>query len=945
MVQEERKIIVRGARAHNLKNISLVLPHHKLIVFTGISGSGKSTLAFDTLFAEGQRRYLESLSTYARQFLSQLEKPEVDFIEGLSPAVSISQKEVSKNPRSTVGTATEIYDYLRVLFARIGKPYCPSCSLPISRITVDQINEGLQSKKGHEIIIFSPVVKGRKGEYSQLLERLGQEGYTKVRIDGRIHRLGQKRELSRYRLHDIEVVVDELVIKGENKGRIAESLETALKLGEGIVIVKDKTSKKEMTFSSELACPQCGFSFPEISPRIFSFNSPYGACPSCEGIGTRKEIDISLVVPNPNLSLAEGAVLPQSYNSSTYYHSLIRAAANCFDIPLHKPLKSLSSEEQKILLYGPPKEELVPVRFWSGGKVKYFQIYFRGIIENLLSRYQRTSSDSVREEIERYMSTLSCTTCKGSRLKKESLSIRIGGRNIAEISAMSIKEAREFFEKLDLIPRERIIARRLTKEIKNRLDFLKDVGLDYLTLDRSATTLAAGESQRIRLASQLGAKLVGVLYVLDEPSVGLHQRDNAKLIATLEALRDQGNTIIVVEHDRETICHADFVVDLGPGAGKEGGEIVASGTLPEVINTNHSLTFQYLRGEIEIEIPEKRQKPKGKFLTIVEARQHNLKGITVKIPLGLFVCITGVSGSGKSTLVEEILYKELARRLHGSLERPGLFKEIKGVEGIDKVIIIDQSPIGRTPRSNPVTYTGAFDHIRKLFSLTTEARMRGYLPGRFSFNVPGGRSEACRGEGMTRVEMHFLPDIYISCEVWGGFRFNKETLGVRYKGKNISEVLKMTMAEALDFFRGHYKITYILQTIADVGLNYIDLGQPATTLSGGEAQRIKLAAELSRKATGRTLYILDEPTTGLHFHDIRKLLEVLQRLVNLGNTVIVIEHNPDVIKVADYIIDLGPEGGELGGEVVAEGTPEEIAQNPKSYTGQFLRKLLQFESS
>ncbi|MDR5703830.1 MAG: excinuclease ABC subunit UvrA [Armatimonadota bacterium] len=944
------RIIVRGAREHNLKNITVEIPRDKFVVFTGISGSGKSSLAFDTIYAEGQRKYVESLSAYARQFLGLMEKPDVDYIEGLSPAVSIDQKGAPRNPRSTVGTVTEIYDYLRLLFARIGIPHCTKCGKPISRQTTEQIvDQVLGLPEGTRIQVLGPIVRGRKGEYRQLFEDLRKQGFVRVRVDGVIYDLGEEIPLDKNKKHDIEVVVDRIVTRPDIRSRLADSTETALKLGQGIVYievlpdVEGKSSKPTlMVFSQNFACPDCGVSLPEIEPRIFSFNSPYGACQACSGLGFKQEFDPDLVL-DWDKSLMDGAVVPWASSTSEYYYELLRSLADHYGVDMRAPLKKLPKSFLQILLYG--SDELIRVRYHNRwGSLRVYDTYFEGVINYLERRYKETESEYMREELEQYMTTLPCPACKGARLRPESLAVKVGGKSIAEVTALTVRQAKEFFENLQVSEREMLIAGQVLKEIKARLGFLVNVGLDYLTLDRTATTLSGGEAQRIRLATQIGSGLMGVLYILDEPSIGLHQRDNRRLINTLLQLRDLGNTIIVVEHDEETIRSADWIVDIGPGAGAHGGQVVVSGTLQDVINTPESITGQYLSGKRKIPVPQRRRPLNGQFLVIRGAREHNLKGIDVAIPLGVFVCVTGVSGSGKSTLIDEILYRAVAAKLHGARLKPGAHDGIEGLEYIDKVINIDQSPIGRTPRSNPATYTKTFDLIRDLFSQLPEARMRGYKPGRFSFNVRGGRCEACEGDGIVRIEMHFLPDVYVPCEVCKGKRYNRETLEVRYRGKNIADVLDMSVEEALEFFAHIPAIRRKLQTLYDVGLGYIKLGQPATTLSGGEAQRVKLAAELSRRDTGRTLYILDEPTVGLHFYDVERLLNVLHRLVDAGNTVVVIEHNLDVIKTADWIIDLGPEGGDLGGYVIAEGTPEEVALMDHSYTGQFLRKVLPQEA-
>jgi excinuclease ABC subunit A len=918
------RILIRGAREHNLKNIDIEIPRDQLVVITGLSGSGKSSLAFDTIYAEGQRRYVESLSAYARQFLEQMEKPDVDSIEGLSPAISIEQKTTSKNPRSTVGTVTEIYDYLRVLFARIGVPACPKCGRLIAAQTVQQmVDRVLTLPVGTRLYVLAPVVRGRKGEYRKVLFELRQQGYSRVRVNGMIHELTEEIPLERNRKHTIEVLVDRLVVR-ENLGRrLADSLETSLRLTEGIVQVEPVEAPAEaLVFSERLACVECGISFPEVSPRMFSFNNPYGACPECGGIGTRYEIDPELLVPNPNRSLKDGALAPWAGRESTYFKQTLQALARRYRFSLETPWKDLKKPTRTLILQGDPGDG------------------FEGMVKVLERRYRETLSEDTRQEIEAFMGLRDCPTCKGSRLRPESLAVRIAGRSIADVCALTIKDAARFFAELQLSERDTAIARRVLKEIRERLGFLANVGLDYLTLDRSAGTLAGGEGQRIRLATQIGSSLVGVLYILDEPSIGLHQRDNRRLLDTLQRLRDLGNTVLVVEHDEETIRSADYVIDLGPGAGELGGHLVAAGTPDEIMANPASLTGQYLARARVIPIPAARRAPPGNFLTIHNPREHNLKGGAVRIPLGTFTCITGVSGSGKSTLVNDILYRALAQMLHRAQDRPGAHDRIEGAQHLDKVIDIDQSPIGRTPRSNPATYTGVFTFIRTLFARTPDARMRGYRPGRFSFNVKGGRCEACQGDGLVKIEMHFLPDVYVTCEVCKGKRYNRETLDIHYKAKNIADVLDMTVREALDFFEPVPVIRQKLRTLHDVGLDYIRLGQSATTLSGGEAQRVKLATELSRRATGRTLYILDEPTTGLHFADIHRLLEVLNRLVDQGNTIAIIEHNLDVIKTADWIIDLGPEGGDDGGRVIATGTPEAVADSDRSYTGQFLRGTL-----
>ena len=933
------KIIIKGARQHNLKDIDLELPRDKLIVITGVSGSGKSSLAFDTIYAEGQRRYVESLSAYARQFLAQMDKPEVDFIEGLSPAISIDQKRRSHNPRSTVGTVTEIYDYLRLLYARIGKPHCYRCGRPITQQTSQQIiDRVLELPEGAKVQILAPVVRGRKGEYRGLFEELRREGYTRARVDGELHQLDEEITLDKYKKHDIEVVVDRIAVRPALRERIADSVETALRLAEGNVILSI-IDGEELFLSEHLACPECGVSYGKIEPRMFSFNSPYGACPECGGLGVKLEIDPELVI-DPRKTLFDGGIIPWAGSQSRWLHAMLSGLCREYGIDPDIPLGDLPEEKLNIILYGTNGEKIRFPYTNQAGRTRTFEAVYRGVIPSLERQLRERQSEWAYEEIKQYMSTRPCPGCKGKRLRPESLAIMIGDRNIIEVTELSVKEVYRFFEELELTEREELIAHQILKEIRSRLKFMIDVGLDYLTLDRPAGTLAGGEAQRIRLATQIGSQLVGVLYILDEPSIGLHQRDIKRLLDTLAGLRDLGNTVIVVEHDEATIRAADFIVDIGPGAGAGGGEIVATGPLDEIIKCKRSITGQYLSGKREIPVPEERRAPQRGWIEIKGAREHNLKNIDVKIPLGLFVCVTGVSGSGKSTLVEEVLYRGVAHRLHLKSERPGEHDEILGLEQVDKVIDIDQSPIGRTPRSNPATYTGVFDYIRKVFAQVPEARMRGYKPGRFSFNVKGGRCEACRGDGLIKIEMHFLPDVYVPCEVCKGRRYNRETLQIKYKGRSIADVLEMTVEEALRFFEHIPPIKRKLQTLYDVGLGYIKLGQPAPQLSGGEAQRVKLAEELSKRSTGRTLYILDEPTTGLHMDDIKKLLSVLHRLVDLGNTVVVIEHNLDVIKTADWLIDLGPEGGDEGGYIVAEGPPEVVAQVPESYTGRFLRKIL-----
>ncbi|MBI2865373.1 MAG: excinuclease ABC subunit UvrA [Chloroflexi bacterium] len=979
------KIVVRGAREHNLKNIDVSLPRDKLVVITGLSGSGKSSLAFDTIYAEGQRRYVESLSAYARQFLGRLEKPDVDYIEGLSPAISIDQKGVTHNPRSTVGTVTEIYDYLRLLFARVGRPHCPRCGREISRQTVQQIVDAILGlPEGTRFMIMGPVIKDRKGEHQSVLEDARKAGFVRVRIDGQIHDLSEDFALDKNKKHTVEVVVDRLVIRTENganpdAGRIADSLETALKLGGGVVLVSI-VDGEELLFSEHFACVHCGVSLGEIAPRTFSFNSPHGACPACTGLGTKLEIDPDLVIPNKDLSLSEGAVLPWAKRAidSAWFSKLLESVAQKYGFSVNAPVSSLSEQQLRLILYG-NKGEVFTVRTANKfGRTRDYDTTFEGVVNNLERRYKETDSDYIRAEIERYMSSKPCPVCHGARLKPESLAVTVAGKTIVQATALSISEAIGWLNRLDahvgggeeesgwyeargngsrpsaaksaatspsplLTERELMIAHQILKEIRSRLGFLMDVGLDYLTLDRAAATLSGGEAQRIRLATQIGSSLMGVLYVCDEPSIGLHPVDGTRLIRTLKKLRDLGNTILIVEHDEAMMRAADYIVDMGPGAGEHGGEVVVAGTLDEIMDCPDSLTGLYLSGRKTIPLPDKRRLPGEKQLVIRGARENNLKNIDVRIPLGLLVCVTGVSGSGKSTLVDDILYRRLAQVLYKAKEKPGQCDGVFGVEHLDKVVNVDQSPIGRTPRSNPATYTGAFTPIRELFASVPEARMRGYAPGRFSFNVKGGRCEACRGEGFVQIEMHFLPDITIPCEVCKGQRYNREALEIRYKGKNIAEVLDMTVEEALGFFEHFPQIRSKLSTLYDVGLSYMRLGQPATTLSGGEAQRVKLATELSKRATGRTLYLLDEPTTGLSFEDVAALLRVLQRLVDTGNTVILIEHHLDLIKNADLIVDLGPGGGDAGGSLIAAGTPEEVASVESSHTGKFLRAILQSE--
>ena len=935
-------IKIEGARAHNLKNINVQIPRDKLVVVTGLSGSGKSSLAFDTIYAEGQRRYVESLSAYARQFLGQMDKPDVDNIEGLSPAISIDQKTTSHNPRSTVGTVTEIYDYLRLLYARAGRPHCPNCGKPITQQSVDQmVDRIMQLPAGAKLLIMAQLVRGKKGEHKKVLEQIRREGYVRVRIDGELHDLGEEIALEKQKKHTIEIVVDRLVVREGMESRLADSLETALHAGEGVVYVQVVDGDLLM-FSENFACVDCGISLPEIAPRMFSFNSPFGACPVCTGLGSHKEFDPALVVPDPTLSVADGVFAPLSKNPNSYGMRAITALLAAHDYDAHTPWNRMDKKTQKMLLYG--SDEYVSFQYTNMfGEEKEYHVPYEGVLPALTRRYRETDSEEMRESYEDYMTDTPCSACHGARLKPEALAVTVGGKNIAALTALTIREADAFLTaaEQDFSPREAKIAGEILKEIHARLHFLLDVGLDYLTLSRAASTLSGGEAQRIRLATQIGSGLMGVLYILDEPSIGLHQRDNNRLLATLRHLRDLGNTLIVVEHDEDTMYAADHIIDIGPGAGEHGGEVVAEGTAAEIMKNPASITGQYLSRKQFIPVPAERRRGNGYFLEIVGAAENNLKDVNVKFPLGTLTLVTGVSGSGKSTLVNEILYRGVASRLYRAKGKPGKHKKIKGLEHIDKVINIDQQPIGRTPRSNPATYTGVFDAIRELFSQVSESRMRGYKAGRFSFNVKGGRCEACRGDGILKIEMQFLPDVYVPCEVCKGARYNRETLEVHYKGKTIAEVLDMTIDEAVEFFANVPRIARKLEIIRDVGLGYIRLGQPATTLSGGEAQRVKLATELARRSTGKTLYILDEPTTGLHAADIHKLLLILQRLVDGGDTVVVIEHNLDVIKTADHIIDLGPEGGTGGGTIVAQGTPEEIVKVKASYTGQFLRPLLE----
>ena len=935
-------INIEGAKVNNLKNVSLKIPRDKLVVVTGLSGSGKSSLAFDTIYAEGQRKYVESLSSYARMFLGIKDKPDVELIEGLSPAISIDQKTTSKNPRSTVGTVTEIYDYLRLLYARIGKPHCPKCGKEIHQQSIDQIVDSVMSlEEGTKIQILSPIIRGKKGEYSKLFEDAKKDGFVRVRVDGNMYELGEDEiELDKKKKHNIEIVVDRLVIKDEIRNRANDSIETALKYGNKLVII-DVVGKEELLFSQNYACPDCGISIEELTPRLFSFNNPFGSCPSCGGIGDLMEMDPDLVMSDHDKSLVNGGVKGMGWSLEKDSMGLmyVYSMGKHYGVDVTKPIKELPKEFIDKILYGTGDEKIQFVYEGKSGK-REFVAPFEGILNTMSRRYKETSSNAMRGFYEHYMSSAECPECKGARLRKEALAVTIGEKNIHELTSMSVVEIIEFLGKLKLTEKEQIIGEQIFKELKARLQFLIDVGLDYLTLSRNAGTLSGGEAQRIRLATQIGSGLMGVLYILDEPSIGLHQRDNEKLIATLKKLRDMGNSLIVVEHDEDTMREADYIIDVGPGAGRHGGEIIATGTAEEIMKNPNSITGKYLSGELKIEVPKKRRKGNGKFLEIIKAKENNLKSVDVKIPLGVMTVVTGVSGSGKSSLINEILYTRLANELNRANLKQGKCEKIIGVENLDKVIGIDQSPIGKTPRSNPATYTGAFDLIRDLYAETNEAKMRGYTKGRFSFNVSGGRCEVCEGDGIVKIEMHFLSDVYVPCEVCKGKRYNRETLEVKYKGKNISEVLDMTVEEALEFFANHPKIKSKLQTLYDVGLGYIKLGQSSTTLSGGEAQRIKLATELARKSTGKTLYILDEPTTGLHMADVHKLIDILERLVEGGNSVLIIEHNLDIIKTADYIIDLGPEGGIGGGKIIATGTPEEIAKNKKSHTGRFLKKYL-----
>ncbi|OLO38129.1 excinuclease ABC subunit A [Alkalihalophilus pseudofirmus] len=934
-------IIVKGARSHNLKNIDVTIPRNKLVVLTGLSGSGKSSLAFDTIYAEGQRRYVESLSAYARQFLGQMDKPDVDAIEGLSPAISIDQKTTSRNPRSTVGTVTEIYDYLRLLFARIGRPVCPKHGVEISSQTVQQMVDRIMEYPDRtKMQILAPIVSGRKGEHVKVLEDIKKQGFVRVRVDGEMREVAEEIELDKNKKHSIEVVIDRIVMKEGIAARLTDSIETALGLGDGRCLV-DVMGEEELLFSQHHACPHCGFSIPELEPRMFSFNSPFGACPSCDGLGTKLEVDLDLVIPDRSRSLNDHAIAPWEPTSSQYYPQLLKSVCDHYGIDMDMPVEQIPESLLNKVLYGSGTEQIYFRYENEFGQVRENNIVFEGVLNNIARRYHETSSDYIREQMEGYMAQHHCPKCKGNRLKKESLSVLIGGGHIGDITALSVKDAKTYFDQLDLTNKELAIARLILKEINERLGFLINVGLDYLSLQRSAGTLSGGEAQRIRLATQIGSSLMGVLYILDEPSIGLHQRDNDRLIETLKHMRDLGNTLIVVEHDEDTMMAADYLIDIGPGAGVHGGTITAQGTPEEIMKDPKSLTGEYLSGEKFIPLPVERRKSDGRTLTIKAATENNLQKVNVDIPLGVFVAVTGVSGSGKSTLINEILYKSLAQKLHRAKDKPGAHKEITGLEHVDKVIDIDQSPIGRTPRSNPATYTGVFDDIRDVFALTNEAKVRGYKKGRFSFNVKGGRCEACRGDGIIKIEMHFLPDVYVPCEVCHSKRYNRETLDIKYKGKTIADVLEMTVEDGHEFFANIPKIKRKIETLADVGLGYMRLGQPATTLSGGEAQRVKLASQLHKRSTGKTLYILDEPTTGLHVHDIDRLLKVLQRLVDNGDTVLVIEHNLDVIKTVDYIIDLGPEGGDKGGQIVATGTPETVVNATGSYTGYYLKPILE----
>jgi excinuclease ABC subunit A len=935
------KIIIKGAREHNLKNIDVEIPRDKFVVITGLSGSGKSSLAFDTIYAEGQRRYVESLSAYARQFLGQMEKPDVDYIEGLSPAISIDQKTTSRNPRSTVGTVTEIYDYLRLLYARIGTPHCHQCGKEISQQSIDQMVDTIKGlPQGAKLQLLAPVIRGKKGEHQKVFEDIKKGGYVRVRVNGEVLDINEEIKLAKTKKHSIEIIVDRLVVKEGMEKRLTDSLETVMKLTGGIAIV-EVIGDREIMFSQNFACAECGISIEDLAPRMFSFNSPFGKCPKCDGLGGLSEMDPDLIIPDWTKSVSQGAIDPwKNLDEESWYYNILAAAAKRYNFSLDTPIEQLPAEIVDMLLYG-NKGEKIKVNYHRDFGKGEIMVAVEGVVNNLERRYRETKSDYMRGEIEKYMSTRPCPECKGQRLKKESLSVKIGGLSIAQVCDMSVYKMRDFFLALQLTEKQKLISKLILKEINERLEFLLNVGLEYLTLSRAAGTLSGGEAQRIRLATQIGSSLMGVLYILDEPSIGLHQRDNDKLLKTLRNLTNLGNTLLVVEHDEDTMHAADHIIDIGPGAGVHGGEIVAEGTLEDILNCEGSITGQYLSGKKRIEIPEERKKPNGKWIEIKGAKENNLKNIDVNFPMGVFTCVTGVSGSGKSTLVNEILYKAVASNLYRTKLHPGAHDTIKGLEHLDKIIDIDQSPIGRTPRSNPATYTGVFDIIREVYATTAEAKMRGYKNGRFSFNVKGGRCEACKGDGIIKIEMQFLPDVYVPCEVCKGKRYNRETLEVKYKGKNIADVLNMTVEDAVEFFENIPRIHRKMQTLFDVGLGYIKLGQPSTQLSGGEAQRIKLAYELSKRSTGKTLYILDEPTTGLHTADIHKLLHILDRLVEAGNTIVVIEHNLDVIKRADHLIDLGPEGGDRGGTIIAEGTPEHIAEVPESYTGQFLKRILE----
>jgi excinuclease ABC subunit A len=937
----KNKIIIKGAREHNLKNIDVEIPRDKFVVITGLSGSGKSSLAFDTIYAEGQRRYVESLSAYARQFLGQMEKPDVDYIEGLSPAISIDQKTTSRNPRSTVGTVTEIYDYMRLLYARIGTPHCHKCGKEISQQTIDQMVDTIKGlPQGAKLQLLAPVIRGKKGEHQKVFEDIKKGGYVRVRVNGEVLDINDEIKLEKNKKHSIEIIVDRLVVKEGMEKRLTDSLETVMKLTNGIAIV-EVIGDREIMFSQNFACAECGISIEDLAPRMFSFNSPFGKCPKCDGLGGLREMDPDMIIPDTTKSISEGAIDPwKNLDEESWYYNILAAASKRYGFSLDTPIEQLPTEIVDMLLYG-NKGEKIKVNYNREFGKGEIMVAVEGVVNNLERRYRETKSDYMRSEIEKYMSTRPCPECKGQRLKKESLSVKIGGLSIAQVCDMSIYKIKDFFLALQLTEKQKLISKLILKEISERLEFLLNVGLEYLTLSRTAGTLSGGEAQRIRLATQIGSSLVGVLYILDEPSIGLHQRDNDKLLKTLRNLTNLGNTLLVVEHDEDTMHAADHIIDIGPGAGVHGGEIVAEGTLEDILNCEASITGQYLRGKKKIEVPEVRREPNGKWIEIKGAKENNLKNIDVSFPLGLFTCVTGVSGSGKSTLVNEILYKAVASSLYRTKMHPGEHDSIKGLEHLDKIIDIDQSPIGRTPRSNPATYTGVFDIIREVYATTAEAKMRGYKNGRFSFNVKGGRCEACKGDGIIKIEMQFLPDVYVPCEICKGKRYNRETLEVKYKGKNISDVLNMTVEDALEFFENIPRIQRKMQTLYDVGLGYVKLGQPSTQLSGGEAQRIKLAFELSKRSTGKTLYILDEPTTGLHIADIHKLMHILDRLVETGNTIVVIEHNLDVIKRADHLIDLGPEGGDRGGTIIAQGTPEHIAEVQESYTGQFLKKILE----